>query len=133
MLRVLLSDHDSDFALRLGPAQVVGAIDSQELVGMGRDQGIPALDIARGSGVDIAFDEPEGLMKDRRSGILELLKFAVLKSRWIPLPRENLAVVERQQTHHVDDRGLADHVDGEPRVVGRAGKKAEPVAAYKRR
>src|SRR5262249_39794091 len=111
MLRVLLADDDPDLTLDLRPLHIFAAIDAKELAVVSFDKGIPAADVAQGRRVQVPIDEAEGLMEDRGAGIPKLLEIFVLQGSWIRLPGEHLAVVQREQAHHVDHGRAADKIE----------------------
>src|SRR5579863_6573676 len=135
MRRVLLADDDSNLALGFGALHVRRTVHAQKLVAMSADERVPPAHVPQRGRIYVAVHEPEGLVKYRGAGILELLKVGVVEGSRVRLPGQDLLVVERQQPEHVDDGRAADQIQ-RPRGVlelGRRREKTEPPPVDKRR
>ena len=118
MLGILLADHDADLAQGLHSLQIGGPIHAQELIGVRVDKKVPASNVFQGGFENIPVEETYGWVEDCGSGVLQSLEISKLKPIRHRLPSGQLAVIERQQTQHVDDGGAADQIGGQGRGSG---------------
>src|SRR6202453_4675155 len=139
MPRVLLPNDDAQPAAGLDAVQVAGTIDPQEFAGVSSDELIPAVDVAQGTGVNIAIREAHRGMENRGSRGAQLLEIMRSKAGRLGLPGRQLRVVERQQAQHVDDSAAVNQIESQRGIRGFVwhkrglGQKAEAPSLNHRR
>ena len=108
---VLQADEDAELSRLFGLAEIGYGVDALELVGVGLDERIPAVDVANRLGIDVAGEEADGGVEDCRAGILEALEIGGEEAGGFVCPGGELAVVEGEQAQHVDDGDALDEVE----------------------